>query len=155
MSLKQRLLEDANEALKAREAGRRRLSIIRLLRAAVTNAEKDKGAELSEDEVLAVIAREAKRLEQDVDEYARLGQPERVAQLREELTVVRGYLPEQLGEAEIAAAVARAIAETGAAGPKDIGKVMRVLMPQMRGRADGRLVNELVRKALADSRPSG
>jgi len=153
--LKQRLLEDANEALKAREAGRRRLSIIRLLRAAVTNAEKDKGAELSEDEVLAVIAREAKRLEQDVDEYARLGQPERVAQLREELTVVRGYLPEQLGEAEIAAAVARAIAETGAAGPKDIGKVMRVLMPQMRGRADGRLVNELVRKALADSRPSG
>lgn len=153
--MKQRLLEDANEALKAREAGRRRLSIIRLLRAAVTNAEKDKGAELSEDEVLAVIAREAKRLEQDVDEYARLGQPERVAQLREELTVVRGYLPEQLGEAEIAAAVARAIAETGAAGPKDIGKVMRVLMPQMRGRADGRLVNELVRKALADSRPSG
>jgi hypothetical protein len=149
MSLKEQLQRDANQALKAREAGRRRLSVIRLLRAAVTNAEKEDGKQLGDDEVLAVIAREARRLQNDAAEYRRLGREDRAVELEQELEIVRGYLPAQLGEAEILEAVRRAIIGTGASGPGDLGKVMRVLMPEMRGKADGRLVNEIVRKALS------
>lgn len=148
--LQDRLQRDAIEALKARESGKKRLSVIRLLRAAVTNAEKQKGSELSDEEVLSVLAREAKRLEQDIREYKGLNRADRAAELEAELEIVRSYLPAQLTEEEILEAVSRAIAQTGASGPGDLGKVMKALMPAMRGRADGRTVNELVRRALAE-----
>src|SRR4030042_6369740 len=146
MSLREQLQRDANEALKAREAGRRRLSVVRLLRAAVTNAEKEDGKQLRDDDVLAIISREAKRLQNDVAEYRRLGREDRAFELEQELEIVRGYPPAPLGELEILEAVSRAIAQTGASGRGDLGKVMRVLLPEMRGKADGRLVKEIVRK---------
>ncbi len=137
-----------NEALKAREAGRKRLAVIRLVRAALSNAAIDKRSPLTEDEVLAVVAKEAKRLEDDVAEYRRLGREERAAELQGDLEIVRSYLPAQLSEQEVLAAVRAAVASTGATGPADMGKVMKAVLPQLRGRADGKLVSELVKKEL-------
>jgi len=146
-TLKQRLVDDMNEALKAREAGRQRLSAIRLLRAAVLNAEKAQG-DLDDIGVLTVLAREAKRLEDSVAEYKSLGHADRAAQLAAELAIVRGYLPRPLGPDEVAVAVREAIEETGASGPADMGRVMKALMPRLQGRADGRQVSEEVKRLL-------
>lgn len=138
-----------NEALKAREAGRKRLAAIRLLRAALGNAAIEKRSPLTDDEALGVLAHEASRLEDDVAEYRRLGRAERAAELQEDLLLVRSYLPARLTEEEVLEAVRSAVAATGASGPADMGKVMKVLMPQLRGRADGKMVSELVKKELA------
>jgi hypothetical protein len=148
----EKLQLDMNEALKAREAGRKRLAVIRLVRAALANAAIDKRSPLTEDEALAVVAREAKRLEDDVAEYRRLRREERAAELQCDLDIVRSYLPAQLSEAEILAAVREAVSSTGAAGPADMGKVMKAVLPGLRGRADGKFVSELVKQVLATGR---
>lgn len=145
--LKQRLLDDMNEALKAREAGRQRLSAIRLLRAAVLNAEKSQG-ELDDAGVLMVLTREAKRLEDAAAEYRSLGHADRAAQLAAESAIVRGYLPQPLGPEEVEVAIREVLEETGASGPADIGRVMKALMPRLQGRADGRQVSEAVKRLL-------
>lgn len=148
-TLKDKLQSDMNEALRARDAGRKRLSAIRLLRAAVLNAEKDHRGPLDDAGVLAVLSREAKRLQDDVDEYARLGQAERAAELAGELDIVKEYLPQPLTAQEVEELARKAIAETGAARPQDMGKVMKVLMPALLGRADGRLASDVVKRLLA------
>lgn len=146
--LAEKLQRDMNEALVAREAGRKRLAVIRLLRAALANAAIEKRAPLTEDEALAVLAREARCLEDDVAEYRRLGREARAAELEEDLSVVRSYLPAQLTGDEILQAVREAVAATGAAGPGDMGKVMKAVLPRLRARADAKLVSELVRRVL-------
>lgn len=148
-TLKERLQQDMNEALRAREAGRQRLSVIRLLRTAVLNAEKEGRGELDDAAVLAVLSREGKRLQGDIDEFTRLGHPDRAVDLAAELAIVKEYLPVQLDATEVEALVKAAIAEAGAAIPSDMGKVMKVLMPKLAGRADGKLASDLVRHLLS------
>ncbi|HEX3033025.1 MAG TPA: GatB/YqeY domain-containing protein [Bacillota bacterium] len=148
MNLKDRLVADMKEAMKAREEGKLRLSVIRMARAAIKNAEIDKQKELSDAEVLDVLVREVKMRRDAIEEYARADRPETVAQLNEEINILMGYLPEQLSEEAVRQLVQEAVQATGAQGAKEMGKVMGYLMPKVKGRADGKLVNQLVKEAL-------
>ncbi|HEY8415520.1 MAG TPA: GatB/YqeY domain-containing protein [Thermaerobacter sp.] len=149
MSLKQRLENDMKDALRAREAGRTRLSVIRMVRAAIKNAEIERGHELSDDEVLEVLAKEKKQRQEALEEYRRAGRQDLVRQLEEELAIIADYLPAPLSEEELTELARRVIAEVGATGPQDMGKVMGRLMPQIRGRAEGAEASRIVRRLLS------
>ena len=152
-TLKDRLQQDMVEALRAREAGRQRLSVIRLLRTAVLNAEKEGRGEMDDAAVLAVLTREGKRLQSDIDEFERLGQHDRAQALVAELTIVKEYLPAGLSVAQVEEFAREAVALAGAARPGDMGKVMKVLMPKIAGRADGKLASDIVKRLLDSSQP--
>jgi uncharacterized protein YqeY len=146
MSLIDKLQEDMKLALKSKDE--LRLSTIRLLRSSVSYARIDKGDELTDDEVLEVLAKAAK-MRRDSIEAAERGGREDVAQReRAELSVISEYLPEQLDEAQIEAIARQIASEVGADDPKDRGKVMGPLMQQIHGRADGKLANQVVERIL-------
>lgn len=148
MSLQTRLAEDMKQAMKEKEAGKFRLSVIRMVRASLKNSEIDRKRELTEDEVLEVLAKEVKMRRDSLEEFRKADRPDLVAGLEQEIAILMHYLPAQLSEEEVRALVTEAVARTGAAGPKEMGKVMAALMPQVRGRADGKLVNAIVREML-------
>lgn len=148
MTLKDRLVEDMKVAMKAKEEGKVRLSVIRLARAAIKNAEIDKKMEFNDDQVIEVLAREVKLRRDSLEVYENAGRPETVKALEEELVVLMDYLPQQLSEGEIRQLVQETIAIVGAQGPKDLGKVMGALSPKTKGRADGKFVNLIVREIL-------
>ena len=148
MSLKDRLVEDMKVAMKAKEEGKVRLSVIRMVRAAIRNAEIDKKIEFTDAQVIEVLARELKQRRDELEEFIKAGRPETVKALEEELVVLMAYLPQQLSEGEIRQLVQETIAMVGAQGPKDLGKVMGTLSPKTKGRADGKLVNLIVREIL-------
>lgn len=148
MTLKERLTEDMKQAMKAKEAGKLRLSVIRMVRAAVKNVEIDGKKELGEEEVQAIVAKEVKMRKDSMEEFKKGNRQDLVDQLEREIEVLLPYLPQQLTEEEIRAFVAEAIAESGASSAKEMGKVMAILMPKVKGRADGKTVNDLVRAAL-------
>ncbi len=149
MSLRERLENDMKEAMKAREAGRLRLSVIRMAKAAIKNAEIARGTALGDDDVAEILRREIKQRHESLSEFERAGRAERAAELREEIAVLEGYLPAGLSAEEVEALARQVIAETGAAGPKDMGRVMSALMPRVKGRADGGMVNAAVRRLLS------
>lgn len=148
MTLKDRLVEDMKVAMKAKEEGKVRLSVIRMARAAIKNAEIDKKIEFSDDQVIEVLAREMKMRRDALEEFKKADRPETVKALEEEMVVLMDYLPQQLSEGEIRQLVQETIATIGAQGPKDLGKVMGALSPKTKGRADGKLVNQVVREML-------
>jgi hypothetical protein len=148
LTLKDRLVEDMKVAMKAKEEGKVRLSVIRMTRAAIKNAEIDKKIEFNDDQVIEVLAREVKLRRDSLEVYENAGRPETVKALEEELVVLMDYLPQQLSEGEIRQLVQETIAIVGAQGPKDLGKVMGALSPKTKGRADGKLVNLIVREIL-------
>ena len=148
MLLKERLTEDMKQAMKDKESGKLRLSVIRMARANIKNIEIDEKRELNDDEVLAVLVKEVKMRQDSLEEFAKAGREELVEQAKQEIAILRKYLPEQLSDEELRALVEEAVAETGAAGPKDMGKVMAALMPKTRGRADGKRINTMVRELL-------
>lgn len=148
MSLKEQLTEDMKQAMKDREAGKQRLSVIRMVRAAIKKVEIDTKTELAEDGVLDIIAKEVKMRRDSLEEFKKGGREDLVAQMEQEIAILTPYLPEQLSEEAIRTLVSEAIAESGASGPKEMGKVMAVLMPKVKGRADGKLVNSIVRELL-------
>jgi len=152
-TLKDRLQQDMVEALRAREAGRQRLSVIRLLRTAVLNAEKEGRGEIDDAAVLAVLSREGKRLQSDIDEFARLGQHDRAQALVAELAIVKEYLPAGLSVAQVEELAREAVALAGASRPGDMGKVMKLLVPKIAGRADGKLASDIVKRLLDSSPP--
>ena len=149
MSIKDRLNEDMKQAMRDKEAGRQRLSVIRMVRASIKNVEIDRKKELGDEEVLDVLAKEVKMRRDSLEEFKKGNRPDLVAALEQEIVVLMDYLPAQLSEEEVRAFVAEAVAQTGAAGPKDMGKVMAALMPKVKGRADGKMVNALVRDAIS------
>ena len=149
MSLKQRLAADLKEAMRQRDERRR--DVLRLTLAALHNAEIAARLELDEAGVMGVLAREAKLRRESIEEFRKAARQDLVEKEERELAVLSAYLPQQLSREEIAQAARQLIQETGATGPSDIGKVMPVLMQQVRGRADGRAVNEVVRELLAGS----
>ena len=119
--------------------------------AALRNAEIAAGRTLEDAEALDVLAKEAKRRQESIEEFRKAGRQDLVEQEEAELAVLTAYLPKQLTREEIEQAARAVIEQTGASGPRDIGKVMPVLMQQLRGRADGREVNAVVRELLASS----
>ena len=148
MSIKDLLTEDMKQAMKDKESGKLRLSVIRMARANIKNIEIDEKRELNDDEVLAVLMKEVKMRQDSLEEFTKAGREELVEQAKQEIAILRKYLPEQLSDEELKALVVEAVAETGAAGPNDMGKVMAALMPKTKGRADGKRINTMVRELL-------
>ena len=148
MSLKEKLANDMKEAMKAREAGKERLSVIRLVRGAIRQIEIDQRVELDDEGVLAVISKEVKQRRDSIEEFKKGGREDLIAQNEADIAILMEYLPAQLTEAEVKALVDEAVAAVGAKDPKDMGKVMKELMPKVKGKADGKLVNQLVKVAI-------
>lgn len=151
MVLRERLNEDLKAAMKSGDDVRKRT--VRGVKAAVTRAETrgDEHVTLDDEGILAVIAKEAKQRRESIVEYERAGRKDLVAEEQDELTVLEGYLPQPLSREEIRDMVQAAVAEVGAAGPSDLGKVMKILMPNLRGRADGKIVQQVVRELLNEA----
>lgn len=148
MSIKDRLTEDMKAAMKARESGKLRLSVIRMARSAIKNIEIDKKKELADEEVIEVIAREVKQRRDAMEEFQKAGRQDIVDTLQEEISILMPYLPEQLSEDEIRHLVQEVIADVQPQGPRDMGKVMGALMPKVKGKADGKLVNQIVKEMM-------
>lgn len=142
-----RLDADLKQAMRDRDETRK--LTLRSVKTALTEAAKAGDQhELSAEKVMAVLQREAKRRKEAAGEYEKAGDATRAGAELAELAILESYLPQPLGEDEVRALIAAAIAETGASSPKEMGKVMAALKPVVGGRADGKLVSELVRKAL-------
>ena len=149
MSLKEKLTADMKEAMKAREEGRQRLGVIRMVRGAIRQQEIDGQKERDDDAVLAVISKEVKQRRDSIEEFKKGGREDLVAQNEAEIAVLMAYLPQQMAEDEIRKLVQDSITATGASSPKEMGKVMKELMPKVNGRADGKRVNQIVRELLS------
>lgn len=149
MALADQLQSDLRTAMKARDT--ESVATLRMLVAAVKTARVAAGhsGEVTDAETTDLLTREAKKRMEAADAYDSAGRPELAERERRELEVIRRYLPEQLSESELRTAVDAAIAATGATGVTDLGKVMSAVMPKVKGRADGRLVNQMVRERLA------
>ncbi|MBP2645368.1 MAG: Yqey-like protein [Firmicutes bacterium] len=148
MSIKERLTEDMKQAMRDKEAGKIRLSVIRMVRASIKNTEIDRKKDLSEEEVLDVLAKEVKMRRDAMEEFQKGNRPDLVEALEQEIAVLLKYLPEQLDGEAVRVLVVEAVRESGASSPKEMGKVMALLMPKVKGRADGKLVNTIVKELL-------
>ncbi len=148
MTLNQKLTDALQEAMRAKDAAR--VSVIRLLRATIKNKEieKGKGCQLTEEEVLQVIASSIKQRKESIDLFNKGKRADLAEKETKELAILQGYLPQPLTDEELKAKIAEAISQSGATGIKQMGQVMRALMPQIVGRADGNKVSEAVRLAL-------
>jgi uncharacterized protein len=146
MSLKARIQEDMKSAM--RSGDKRRLGVIRLILAAIKQREVDERIELDETQILAVLDKMLKQRRESVTQYEQAGRTDLAEQEHFEIGVVQGYLPQPLGAAEIDGLIAAAIAESGAAGVKDMGKVMAILKPQLQGRADVGAVSARIKAKL-------
>lgn len=147
MSLKQQLTDDMKAAMKAGEKDR--LAVIRLINAAIKQREVDERIELDDAAVLAVLEKMVKQRKDSVSQFEAASREDLAAIERAEIVVIGAYLPAKLGEAEILSAIEAAIAETGATGPADMGKLMGVLKPRLAGQADMGQVSALIKKKLA------
>ncbi len=147
MTLKQQLLDDMKAAMKGGEKDR--LAVIRLVQAAIKQREVDERIELDDANVMAVLEKMLKQRRDSITQYEAAAREDLAAQERYEVGVIEAYLPAKMDEAAIAAAIDAAVAETGAAGPADMGKLMGVLKPRLAGQADMGLVSTLVKRRLA------
>ena len=148
MTLKDQIIADMTTAMKAKDAAR--TSTLRMVKAAITNREKEGSAALTDDDVLKLLRSQVKQRRDSVEQYQKAGRQDLVDKESAEIVVIEGYLPQAASGEEIEAAVAAAIAETGASSMKDMGAVMKAVMPKLAGKnADGRLVSETVKKKLS------
>lgn len=141
------LLDDIKSAMKGREKDK--LSALRYLHAEIKNVEINERREPTDDDVLNVIGRLVKQRQEAIEQFQKGGRDDLVAQERFQLDVYRTYQPAQLSETEIAELVEQVISATGASGKKDIGNVMKAIMPQVKGRAEGKVVNAIVSQKLS------
>ena len=146
-SIKQRLTSDLKQAMKAGDNARR--SVIRMAMAAIKNAEIAKRGTLEESDVLGVMAKEARQRQESIDAFKQGNRQDLVDREEEELAILQEYLPKQATREEIVAAARSVIAEVGAEGPRDKGRVMPVLIAQLKGKADGREINAVVTELLS------
>ncbi|WP_270367942.1 GatB/YqeY domain-containing protein [Limosilactobacillus fermentum] len=146
MSLLQQLSKDMVTAMK--EKDKATLSVVRMLKAAVQNEQIAVGHDLTPDEENAVLAREYKQRKESLEEFTSAGCQDLIDQTNHELVVVAKYMPEQMSADEVAKVVNKTIAQVGAESMKDFGKVMGAIMPKVKGKADGKLVNQTVKDAL-------
>ena len=153
MSLRERIQSDITAAMRSGDVLRR--DTLRMAESAIYNAEKRDRRTYSDEEVAALIAREVKTRRESIEAFRKGGREDLAAKEEAEIGVLGGFLPEQLAEAEIEALVREAIAATAASSPRDMGKVMGWLSPRTKGRADGRVVSQLVSAALGNIASSG
>ncbi len=149
MGLKEQLQEDLKAAMRAGDEPRK--TAIRMALLAIRMAEVEAARPLSEDEILRVLQNEVKRRRETLEELEKANRPDRLASERAELEVLLAYLPQPLTREEIEAMAREVIAEIGATSPAQLGEVMKRLMPRVRGRADGREVQEIVRRLLSET----
>ena len=147
MSLKDRIQQDVKDAMRAKE--KERLATIRLITAAIKQREVDERIELNDEQVLVVLDKMCKQRRESISQFEKAGRDDLIAQEVSELDIIKTYLPEQLGEDEIAAMIDTAMADTGASSIKDMGKVMGQLKPKLQGRADMGAVSALIKSKLA------
>ena len=147
MALINELQAQMKTAMKAKD--KETLSVVRMLKAAVLNKQISLGHDLTEDDEKSVLATELKQRKDSLAEFKAAGRDDLVAQLEGEIKVVESYLPAQLDQAAVASLVNSVIQETGATGKADFGKVMKTLMPKVKGQADGALVNRIVKAKLS------
>ena len=146
-NLKQKLSDDLKQAMKGGDVVKK--GTIRMIMAAINNAEIARQAKLEDGGILGVIAKEVKQHHESIEAFKQGNRPDLVAKEEAELAVLQGYLPAQMSHDEVIEAARKVIAEVGAEGPGDKGKVMPRLMAQLRGRADGREINEVVSQLLS------
>ena len=146
MGLKEQIQQDIKQAMK--EKDQVKLSTLRLLMSEIKNKEIDAGKELEEADILSIIQKAAKQRKESIAQYKKGGREELAAKEERELEILNSYLPQQLSKEELEAIVKEAIAKCGATSPKEMGKVMKEVMPAVKGRADGKEVNALVRSLL-------
>lgn len=147
MSLKEKLAGDLKDAMRSRDESRK--TAIRMLLTAVKNAEVAAIRQFDDAEVLGVIAKQVKQRRESIEEFKKAGRQDLVDKEMAEMRVLEAYLPAQMSRDEIVAEARKVIAELGARGPQDKGKVMGAIMPRLSARAEGRLVNEVVTELLA------
>jgi len=147
VSLLERLNSDIKQAMKNKEKDK--LSVIRMIKASIQNEALKTGNEISEEEELTVLSREVKQRKDSLHEFDKAGREDLVEKIRTELQYVELYMPKQLSEEEVSEIVKQAISETGASTKAEMGKVMAVIMPKVKGKADGSLVNKLVQQHLS------
>ncbi len=146
MSLKQKLQEDLKSSMKNKDTVKK--SVITLIRASIKQYEVDNRVELGDDEIVDLIAKQLKQTRDSRDEFAKAGREDLVSKAEAEIEVLKEYLPQQLSEEELNKIVISTISEVGATSMKDMKKIMTSIMPKVKGRADGKLINELVKKNL-------
>jgi len=147
VSILDQLNQDMKQAMKDKEA--LKLSVIRMLKAALKNEEIHQGRTLTEDDELAILTRELKQRQDSLHEFEKAGRSDLAEKTRLEIEVVKSYLPEELSEDELREMIREAISQVSATSKKDMGKVMSILMPKVKGRADGKLVNQMVSELLS------
>ena len=147
MSVKDQITEDMKTAMRAKEVTR--LGTIRLLLAAIKQREVDERVMVDDAGVLAIVEKLIKQRKDSIEQFAKAGRDDLVAVEQAEMIILQDYLPEQLSDAEISAAVSAAVTASGASGPQDMGKVIGILKPQLAGKADMGKVSGLVKAALA------
>ncbi|MBI3600671.1 MAG: GatB/YqeY domain-containing protein [Nitrospinae bacterium] len=146
MPLKERLMEDMKDAMKKGE--QIKLSAIRMVRAGIKNKEIEFGRELRDEDVIAVINSAIKQRKDSYTQFLNAKRMDLADKEKKEIEILSVYLPEQLGEEDIKKMVREVISETGASTSRDMGRVMKALMPGLKGKADGSLVNKIVREML-------
>ncbi|AJY76322.1 GatB/YqeY domain-containing protein [Paenibacillus beijingensis] len=146
MNLSERLNDDMKQAMKNQD--KFKLTTIRMIRSAVKNLEIDLKRPLDDNEVLDIVSREIKQRKDSLQEFEKAGRDDLIKDVAAEIEIISQYLPEQLTEEEIKAIVEQTIQETGASSKAEMGKVMSALMPKVKGRADGKLVNQAVQQFL-------
>jgi len=147
VSLEKQLLEDMKAAMKSGD--KLRLETIRSLRAQLKNAQIEKGGELSEEEQIQVLMKAAKKRKESIEQFRAVGREDRAQIEAQELAIIEAYLPQQMSEDEISRLVDQIIQEVGATSPRDMGRVMGTIMPKVKGRADGKLVQQIVKDKLS------
>ena len=148
MSLKEQIIADMTGAMKAKDAAR--TSTLRMVKAAITNREKDGGAPLTDEDVMKLLRSQVKQRRDSVEQYQKAGRQDLADKEIAEIAVIESYLPQAASAEEIETAVTAAITETGATSMKEMGAVMKAVMPKLAGKnADGRAVSEMVKQKLA------
>lgn len=147
MSLTIRLMDDLKIAMKEKDVLRK--SVVTMLRSAIKQIEVDQRVTLDDDDIIEIIAKQIKQKNNAIEDFKSGERMDLVEQAQQEIEILKTYLPEQLSEEEIASMVNEAIQTTGASSMKDMGKVMGIVSAQTKGRADGKVVSDLVKKALS------
>ncbi len=146
MSLIERFDDDLKKALKASDSAK--VSVLRMVKAAVKNRQIEKGGELTDEEIVSVLSSMVKQGREAMEQFAKAGRTDLSGKEEREISLLQAYLPRQLSRDEIDGIILDAIREASAASPQDMGKVMRILMPRVKGVADGKYVNQRVKELL-------